>query len=83
MTVESAIAEVREHSLLVLNLFQLKTGQWQANLWDGEKSWDFGRGGSMEDAIRAALRNALSTDGGELYKPEAVKVSNEMLDDLF
>lgn len=83
MTVESALAEVKENSLLLFNLFQLKTGQWQANLWDGEKSWNFGRGESMEDAIRAALRNALSADGEEVYKPEAIKASNEMLDELF
>lgn len=61
MTVDELIAEVNRMSLRLNNLFQLHDGRWQANITDGVKFWEFGRGDTAVAALYAALHIARTT----------------------
>lgn len=58
MTVDDLIVEVANRHLRLNNLFQLEDGRWQANITDGERFWEFGRGDTAVEALRAALYKA-------------------------
>lgn len=64
---ESVIAEVHEHGLLVNNLFELSPGKWQANVRSDSElaGWEFGHGATASEALSAALVNALRDHGRE------------------
>ena len=51
---EALIAEAHERGLRINNLFETG-GAWQANVADGGVFFEFGRGASAADALRAAL----------------------------
>lgn len=62
MTLEDLIAEVSRRKLRLNNLFQLDDGRWQANITDGQRFWEFGRGdNAMEALIRAINLTATTT----------------------
>lgn len=62
MSVDALLEVVRQRGLRLNNLFQLEDGRWQANVTDGLKYWEFGRGDSAEEALRAALLSAATTE---------------------
>ena len=57
------ICVINAEGYRVNNLFQLAEEVWQANLTDGRKFWEFGRGSSAEEALRNAWREVKSSDG--------------------
>lgn len=61
MTLEELISEVNGRGLRLNNLYQLSDGRWQANVTDGEKFWDFGRGDTAVQALQAALHISTTT----------------------
>ena len=80
MTLESTISQIHQEGLIILNLFELGNGMWQANLYDGEKAWDFGVDHNPEVALLSALSHAKSRPGVNLISnilPE------DLLDTLF
>ena len=79
MQIEPILLEIEEAGLKVCNLFQLEDGLWQANLYDSEKAWTFGRGDSPSAALSIALQNALMTEGTSLTPA----VAERLLDNLF
>lgn len=79
MTLEAAISRVNEKGYLLRNLFQLPDGKFQANVYDGEKAWDFGVADTPTEAVRLALENAMTKPGTKLIEG----VSDDTLDDLF
>lgn len=62
MTVDELIAEVNNRHLRLNNLFQLENGRWQANITDGARFWEFGRGDTAVEALLAALHVAATTE---------------------
>lgn len=87
MTIETKLDEIKAAKLLVHNLFQLEDNIWQANLTDGEKAWEFGRGESPEAALTAALHKAEHGTAVPLRKQSSPKddivVAEQILKDLF
>lgn len=86
MSVDALIQEVAERHLRLNNLFQLMDGRWQANITDGEKFWEFGRGDSAVEALQAAL-HIQSTTTPELgiqqeTRPRPQKATDEEVADL-
>lgn len=76
MTIEELISEAARRGLRVNNLCQLPDFTWQANLTDGERFWEFGKGQDPQSALVAALHKHSTTapelglpQGGGLYKP--------------
>lgn len=61
MTVDDLIAEVARRKLMLNNLFQLHDGRWQANITDGERFWEFGRGDTAIEALLKALEFTATT----------------------
>jgi hypothetical protein len=53
---------LNSEGFFVNNLFQLE-GQWQANLTDRKKYWDFGRGESPIVALQAAYDKIKTGEG--------------------
>ena len=71
-TLDDLIAGLPARGLRLANLFQFEvpgtgTWRWQANVTDGEKFWDFGRGSSPVEALEAAL-NVQSITPGEISR---------------
>lgn len=64
MTLEELIQEVTRQGLRINNLFQLDNGRWQANVTDGTKYWEFGRGDTAIAALEAALHISSTEDYG-------------------
>lgn len=61
MTLEQMIADINGKGLRVHNCFQLEMAKWRANLTDDKKSfYEFGHGATALDALREALRLALT-----------------------
>ena len=58
MSVEDVLLDIANAGLQLNNLFQLQSGEWQANLRSGETCFAFGRGKSAVQALRAAMVNA-------------------------
>ncbi len=79
MQIEPVLSDIEIAGLRVCNLFQTEDGLWQANLYNGEKAWTFGRGESPSVALSIALQNARSTEGTSLT-PAVVET---LLDNLF
>lgn len=80
MSLESTISQIHKEGFIILNLFELGNGMWQANLYDGEKAWDFGVDHDPEVALLEALDHAKKRLGVKLID----KVSSEdLLDALF
>jgi hypothetical protein len=76
MSIESLIEVVRLRGLRLNNLFQLPEPHldvWQANVTDGHKIWEFGRGATPEEALRAALHVAATTEP-QYSPPPPIKV---------
>lgn len=61
MTVDDLIAEVARRKLRLNNLFQLDNGRWQANITDGSRFWEFGRGDNPVEALLRALEYSATT----------------------
>lgn len=61
MRLDELILEVNNQGLRINNLFQLHDLRWQANLTDGERFWEFGRGESALQALQAALAKHSTT----------------------
>jgi hypothetical protein len=61
MTIEELIQEVANRNLRLNNLFQLDNGRWQANITDGSRFWEFGKGATAGEALIAALQKTLTT----------------------
>lgn len=61
MALEDLLAEVASRGLRLNNLFELPGGGWQANLTDGERFWEFGKGDTAIAALRAALYKQSTT----------------------
>lgn len=81
MTIESAILSIHEAGFRVLNLFELRNGNWQANVCDGEKAWEFGVSENPEAALIYALREAKTKKGSPFIKGKTAP--DTILDDLF
>lgn len=80
MTLESTISQIHQEGFIILNLFELGNGRWQANLYDGEKAWNFGIDHDPEVALLTALDHAKSKLGVNLIS----NISPEdLLDTLF
>jgi len=80
VTLESTISQIHQEGFIILNLFELGNGMWQANLYDGEKAWDFGVSHDPEVALLTALDHTKSHPGVNLISnipPE------DLLDALF
>ncbi len=75
MQIEPILQEIEDAGLKVLNLFQIEDGIWQANLYDNEKAWTFGRGESPSVALSIALENTRTTKG--------INLTSEAVDALF
>lgn len=73
MSVDAMLELVRLRGLRLNNLFQLFDGRWQANVTDGEKYWEFGRGDTADAALQAALHIAATTEP-EYSPPEPITV---------
>jgi hypothetical protein len=71
-TVDDLIVEVAKRGLRLNNLFQLHDGRWQANITDGERFWEFGRGDTAIEALQAALQISSTTTPSLGYKAKAV-----------
>lgn len=74
-TVDELISQVNKLGLRLNNLFQLHTGRWQANITDGERFWEFGRGDTPVEALQAAL-HLQSTTEPELGRKQVTLVHN-------
>ena len=80
MSIESTITQIHKEGFIILNLFELGNGMWQANLYDGEKAWDFGVDHDPEVALLNALDHAKKRPGVNLID----KISpDDLLDALF
>ena len=79
MQIEPILSEIEDAGLRVCNLFQLEDGVWQANLYDDEQAWNFGRGNTPSEALTSALKNAQTTSGTRLTP----RVTELLLDKLF
>lgn len=82
-TIDDLIAEVNRRGLYLNNLNQIHDGSWQANVTDRERFWEFGKGDTPNEAIKAALRKHTSTtpvmgipQTNELYNPPRRSISN-------
>lgn len=75
MTLEELIETVGLKGLRLNNLFQLNTGRWQANVTDGERYWEFGRGDSATEALQAALVKHSTTEP-EMGRKDTISVHN-------
>lgn len=64
MSLEAIISQVTARGLRVLNLCQLDSGDWRANLTDGSLGFDFGQGDTPELALERAL-DAWAMGGAE------------------
>lgn len=62
MTLEELISEVNRRGLRVNNLFQVNKITWQANITDGERFWEFGKGDTPNAALTSALHKADHTE---------------------
>lgn len=62
MTLDDLIVEVNSKSLRINNLFQLHDGRWQANITDGERFWEFGRGDTAVEALVRALHKSTTQE---------------------
>lgn len=60
--VDELIAEINNRGLRINNLAQLEDGRWQANITDGERFWEFGRGDTAEKALIAAIQKHATTE---------------------
>lgn len=70
-TVDDMLKVIAARGLFVGNLFQLpESGLWQANLNDGHKVWEFGKGNSPVTALIIALSEAISDKRYEFYPPD-------------
>lgn len=76
MNLEDLIAEVARRQLRLNNLFQLDNGRWQANITDGQRFWEFGRGDTAMEALIAAL-NLSATTTPEYGIERAIKVEQQ------
>ncbi len=81
MSVESTIFSIHKAGFRVLNLFELKSGLWQANVCDDEKAWEFGVSKSPEMALLYALREAQTKHGSSFLKGRTIPAIDP--DDLF
>lgn len=101
-SVDDLLVLVEARGLRLANLFQFEvpgTGlwRWQANITDGQRFWEFGRGASAPEALRAALFISATTepevDTGPhqqpegpgprpLHEPEAKKPSDQWVNNL-
>ncbi len=79
MQIEPILKDIEAAGFKVLNLFQLPNGVWQANLYDGEKAWNFGLADSPALALSLALTHAQITSGTTM-SPKGVET---LLDNLF
>lgn len=61
MMVDELIAEINGRGLRINNLAQLEDGRWQANITDGERFWEFGRGNTAAAALIAAVQKHATT----------------------
>lgn len=77
--IEPILSEIEDAGLKVLNLFQLPNGVWQANLYDGEKAWNFGLADEPALALSLAFTYAKTTPGTTMT-PKGVET---LLDNLF
>ena len=86
------MAEIARRGLKLLNLCQLPSGIWRANLTDYQQCWKFGEAASAEEALLAAIRalelpsvppidgiesSSIKTSGAKVRRPSKVT-----LDDL-
>lgn len=74
-SVDELLASVAARGLRVANLFQFELPgtanmwRWQANLTDGQRFWEFGRGDTAAAALRAALFISANEPGVETSQP--------------
>ena len=66
-SIDDLLMLVEARGLKLANLFQFEvaatgTWRWQANITDGSKYWDFARGATAAEALRAALFTAATTE---------------------
>lgn len=66
-TVDDLLTIVENRGFRLANLFQyqipgLAEWRWQANVTDGLRYWEFGRGSTAVEALRAALFSAATTE---------------------
>ena len=80
MSLESTISQIHKEGFIILNLFELGNGMWQANLYDGEKAWDFGVAHDPEVALLLALGHAKKLPGVNLIGNIS---PDDLLDALF
>jgi len=80
VTLESTISQIHKEGFIILNLFELGNGMWQANLYDGEKAWDFGVDHDPEVALLSALAEAKGKPGTKLIENFS---PNDLLDTFF
>lgn len=85
MTLEDLILEVNRRGLRLNNLYQLPPDgrRWQANITDGEKFWEFGRGETAIEALQAALRiTATEAPTLGISPPKPVPIRRGRTEDL-
>jgi hypothetical protein len=95
--VDDWIKEVGRRGLILNNLFQFKVSttewRWQANVTDGVRYWDFGRGATPQEALSQALFKSESTTPEIVLdrpiratppkvRPSAEPIDSSMLEDI-
>jgi hypothetical protein len=85
MTVEALIEQAHARSLRVLNLFELHTGQWQANFERENTCFNFGRGDTPVEALTVALAeyDAFQKQLRDKAARQPRKIEPEPEEDLF
>lgn len=73
MSVDALLEVIHQRGMKLANLFELDNGRWQANVSNGIDYWEFGRGGSPDEAILAALGVAARTP-----KPVRIRVEPKL-----
>ena len=76
MTVDELIVEVSRRGLRINNLFQLDDGRWQANITDGVRYWEFGKGETPTAALITALNKSV-TETPEIVRDRPIRTTQE------
>jgi hypothetical protein len=77
-SLDDLLASVAARGLKLANLFQFEniaTGEWkwQANVTDGERHWEYGRGETAVQALRAALFRSANEEGVVVKRTQRVQ----------
>lgn len=57
MTLDHLFSQIEKEGMAFNNLFQYNDGSWQCNLRDATHAYEFGRGATAPEAIKAAIEN--------------------------